>query len=251
MPPPIALQLYTVRDALARDFAGTLERIARMGYVGVETAGFPAGQTPAAAKRLFDDLGLTVCGAHSDLPLGDRRTRVLEDLAALGCQRLVCPWQPPDSFHSPADIQRVCALLNEAHTVARAHGLRLGYHNHWWEFESLAGNTAHALMRSHLAPEVFFELDLYWIKVAGLDPASVLREVGPRAPLLHIKDGPAVKEAPMTAVGTGVLDYPAHLAASSAEWLIVELDHCATEMLTAVEQSYHYLIDKGLAHGNR
>jgi sugar phosphate isomerase/epimerase len=103
----------------------------------------------------------------------------------------------------------------------------------------------------HLSPDVFLEIDTYWVKTAGVDPAAVLREIGRRAPLLHIKDGPAVQEAPMTAVGAGVLDWPAVAEASSAEWWIVELDRCATDIWEALQQSYTYLTGMRFVRGKR
>ncbi len=248
MPPPLALQLYTVRHALEKDFAGTLRRIAAMGYVGVETAGFP-GTTPRAAARLFDELGLTVCSAHSPLPLGDKQREVIETLGWLGCQRLVCASQPPEHFKTADDIQRVCQTLNEASTVARANGLSLAYHNHWWECQPVGGRPAYQHMLEHLDPGVFLEVDVYWARTAGLDPVAMVRDLGGRARLLHIKDGPAQRGAPMTAVGEGVLDFLALAQVSAAEWWIVELDECATDMLEAVQKSYTYLTGKGLARG--
>ena len=250
MPAPIALQLYTLRQELARDFGGTVERVAALGYLGVETAGFP-GTTPQAASQRFKDLGLTVCAAHAPLPLGDRQAEVLDTMEALGCRRLVCAWQPQELFQSAASIQRVCETLNEAEAVARAHGLSLGYHNHWWEFLPVDGSLAHHRLRDGLAPTVFFEIDTYWAKAAGVDPAAILRELGPRAPLLHLKDGPAVQGQPMLALGEGVMDIPGVLEASAghAEWLIVELDECATDMFAAVQRSYQYLAAKGLGRG--
>jgi sugar phosphate isomerase/epimerase len=96
-------------------------------------------------------------------------------------------------------------------------------------------------------------VDTYWVKVAGHDPAAVLRQLGNRAPLLHIKDGPADgTQSAMTAVGAGVLDWQAIIpAGSAAEWLIVELDRCDTDMLQAVADSYTYLTQKGYAHGRK
>jgi sugar phosphate isomerase/epimerase len=104
-----------------------------------------------------------------------------------------------------------------------------------------------------LDPAIFFEVDTYWVQTAGLDPATVLEELGRRAVLLHIKDGPAVKGEPQVAVGEGLLDFPGIVQAadSTAEWLIVELDDCATPMLGAVERSYRYLVGEGLAHGSK
>jgi sugar phosphate isomerase/epimerase len=250
MTKPIALQLYTLRDQLAQDFAGTVRKVADLGYAGVETAG-QYGQSPAQARRLFDDLGLQVASAHLPLPLGPARDQVIETAQTLGCSRLVCAWLPPERFTSPASLRAVCAELTEASAAVRAHGLTLGYHNHWFEFDHLVdGRPAHDWMAEWLAPEIFFELDVYWVKTAGLDPAAVVRGLGERVPLVHLKDGPAQIEPPMTALGEGVLDLPAVVgAAGAAEWLIVELDRCATDMLAAVAKSFAYLAANGLGRG--
>jgi sugar phosphate isomerase/epimerase len=165
-------------------------------------------------------------------------------MAALGCQRMICAYLSPDEYRGLEQIRRNCDMLNEANAVAVAKGLSFGLHNHWWEFEPVEGQYPYHLWLEHLDPAVFFEIDTYWVQTAGLDPAAVLREFGERAPLLHIKDGPAVKEEPMTAVGEGVMDFPGILRAAGnhPEWLIVELDRCATDMLEAVTKSYRYLV---------
>ncbi len=249
MPASLALGLYTVRADLARDLAGTLQAVADMGYAGVETAGFP-GSTPQAAAKIFSDLGLTVCAAHSPLPVGDRQNEVLDTMAALGCRRLVCASQPSELFQSLAGIRQVCDTLTEASAVAQAHGLSLGYHNHWFEFALLEGQTGHARLAACLPPEVFFEIDTYWAHVAGADAQAVIGSLGPRVPLLHLKDGPGVQGQPQVALGDGVMDLPRLLSsAGSAEWLIVELDEYAGEMLDAVRRSYAYLANAGLGQG--
>jgi sugar phosphate isomerase/epimerase len=248
---PIALQLYSVREQLAQDFAGTMRRVADMGYAGVET--FPDGVSVAEAKSLFDELGLTVCAAHAPLPLGEQKQESLDRLAALGCTRSVCAWLPPDEYKTVKSIHRVCERLNEASAVAQANGLTLVVHNHWFEFESVEGVRPYHLWLELLDPAIEFELDTYWAQVGGVDPVTALAEMGSRVTLLHVKDGPAdAIPSDMTAVGQGTLDYTTIIpAAASAEWLIVELDRCGTDMLTAVQDSYTYLTGKGLAHGKR
>lgn len=252
MTAPIGIQLYTVRDALAEDFTGTIKKIADMGFVGVETAGFP-GTTPAEAKKLFDDLGLVVLGAHVGLPLGDSKNQILDNMAALGCQRMINAYLPHEKYATIDGIKEVCALLNESNAVAKAHGFSFGVHNHWWEFQPVDGRYPYHIWLDELDKDVFFEVDTYWAQTAGLDAASVVSEFGSRAPLLHIKDGPANTEEPMLAAGQGVMDFPRIIAAGGAntEWLVVELDRCATDMLTAVSQSYTYLTSNGLARGNK
>ena len=250
MKSPVAIQLYSLREPLALDFERVVAQVAEIGYLGVETAGFP-GTTAEAAGQLFDRLELAVAGAHVPLPLGPRKNEVLDTLAALDCRRAVCPYLPPEQFASAGDIRRACETLNEARAVFAENGLQFGYHNHWWEFEPVEGRLAHDWMVEYLHPEIFFEIDTYWVQAAGANPADVLRRLGERAPLLHLKDGPAVRGEPMVALGMGVMDIPAVVAAGAGagQWLIVELDACATDMLEAVEKSYHYLIEKGLARG--
>lgn len=250
MTSPIALQLYSIRKDLEQDFVGGITRVAEMGYVGVEVAGFP-NTTPEAAAALFRDLGLTVCAMHGPLPVAGERNEILETAALLGCPRLVCPWLDPQRFTTLEGIQGVAEALNAASAVAQAHGVSLGYHNHWFEFGMVEGRMAHEILRDRLAPEVFFELDTYWALTAGADPVALVRDLGARVPLLHIKDGPAEMGQPMVAVGAGKLPVAEIIAAGAGrtEWLIVELDECATSMMDAVAQSYTYLVEKGLAHG--
>jgi sugar phosphate isomerase/epimerase len=252
MTTPIALQLYTVRDLLAQDYEGTIRKIAGMGYVGVETANIFGG-SPALAAKLFSELGLTVCGAHSPMPLGDQRQEVIDTMGALQCKRLIVAWQPPEKYKSLDGIKSICDSLNEGAAVAKAHGFKLGYHNHWFEYEPLESRIPIDVMLEYLDPDVFFEVDVYWVQTAGQNPMEVVRRLGLRAPLLHIKDGPCQIDAPMTALGEGVVDIPGVVTAGagSSEWLVVELDHCATDMMEAVRKSYRYLIEKGLARGTK
>lgn len=249
MTAPIAIQLYSLRDTWAGGrFADVMRQVADMGYVGVETFG---AVPTAEAALLFRELGLEVVAAHSDLPLGEKKNAVLDTMAALKCKRVVCPWMPPEEFQSRDSIRRVCDKLNDADAVCRANGLTLLYHNHWFEPQPVDGKPAYQLMQEYLNPTVQFEIDTYWVKVGGLDPAAVVKELGSRAPLLHIKDGPGDRNQAMVAVGDGYMDWSSLFAAadSTMEWAIVELDRCDTDMLQAVRNSYTYLTGKGYARG--
>jgi sugar phosphate isomerase/epimerase len=129
--------------------------------------------------------------------------------------------------------------------------MTFGIHNHWWEFLRVGDRYAYQIAMDHLVPGVFFEVDTYWVQTAGVDPATVVRELGARAPLLHIKDGACQRGQPMTAVGDGVIDFAGIVAASGdvVEWMIVELDSCAGDMMEAVAKSCAYLTREGLADG--
>jgi sugar phosphate isomerase/epimerase len=247
--PPVGSQLYTVRAELSRDFAGTLRRVADIGYTGVETAFFDEGVSIDEVSRRLRALGLTVFSAHVDLPLGAHRDDALRTAETFGCRRIVWHGWPEDVRYSSLDgIRQLADEYNAANEVAAANGLQLGLHNHWWEMTPVEGQLPYRVLRERIDPRIFFELDVYWAMVAGLDPVAVIQELGERAPLLHIKDGPAVRNQPMTAVGSGSLDIPAIAAAArgTAEWLVVELDECATDMLQAIEESYLYLTTNGL-----
>jgi|YNPNPStandDraft_1061719.scaffolds.fasta_scaffold15616_2 sugar phosphate isomerase/epimerase len=241
MSKPIALQLYSLREAAAKDYAAVVRQVAAMGYDGVEPAGFP-GTTAQAAGQLFRELGLKVPAAHIfPPPIGAKAAEAADTLAAIGCTRLVTGFGR-DNFKTLDDTKRSCDIFNQAYAEAKARGLRMAIHNHWWEYQPIEGRYPYQVMLELLDPGIELEIDTYWVKTGGVDPVQAIQEAGPRATLLHIKDGPANTSDPMVAVGEGVMDFPAILrAATHAEWLIVELDRCATDMAEAVAKSVKYL----------
>lgn len=252
MKPQLGLQLYSVRDVIARrSYADVVREIATMGYAVVEPAGFP-GSTAQEAAKLFKELGLSAPSGHFAMPLGEKKNEVIEAAKTIGCQYLVSG-KGPDDFKTPELIKKTCDLFNRAAAAASENGLKFAIHNHWWEFESVNGQPVYKEMLKHLQSNVLFQIDTYWVKVGGADPAAVLEEVGARAPLLHIKDGPGVKGQPHLAVGDGVMDFQsiAKASASTANLWIVELDSCATDMMEAVRKSAAYLTSQGLAQGKR
>lgn len=245
MPDRIALQLYTVRKDAEKDYEGTVRKVAAMGYTAVETAGFP-GATLEKAAALFQELGLKVTSAHEPLPVGPNQQKVLETVEALGRPILVCTQIGPKDVISLDTIKALCERINEGYAVAQAHGLPFAIHNHWWEFGLVDGRLVHEIMLEQLDPGVLFEIDTYWAGVAGANPAEVIRKLGRRVPLLHIKDGPLVKGQAQTALGEGKMDFaPIFAAAQPDVWHVIELDDCATDMMEAVQKSYTYLSSRG------
>lgn len=251
MAAPISIQLYSVRDICKDDYAGTMKRIGDMGYVGVEPAGFPGSAVDEAVK-IYKDLGLQVSSAHLPLPVGDAAAEAIDTAGKLGITRLI-GGLGPDQFATMDLVKASCEKFNEAAFNARAAGMTYGIHNHWWEFGELDGQLVYKHMLGLLEPDVFFQVDCYWVKTAGPEPAEIVAELGARAPLLHIKDGPCDKDLAMTAVGDGIIDWEPVVAAGEAntEWLVVELDRCDTDMMEAIEKSYDYLVGHGLARGNK
>lgn len=244
MTAPIALQLYSTRAELKADFNGTMTRIAGMGYKAVESGQF-AGPAEDQAK-VFSNLGLEVIAAHVKPPVGDNKNEILDFVQALGSSRPVVAWLDPKIyFESREGIQLAADLLNEAAANSAERGLPFFYHNHDFEFARVDGRLAFELLYEALDPTVLFEIDTYWVETAGVDVAEVLRQLGERAPLLHIKDGLLKRGLPMVAVGDGNMDFKKVIPAGEphTEWLIVELDECAGDMMLAVARSYTYLAE--------
>jgi sugar phosphate isomerase/epimerase len=242
MTPRIALQLYSVRDILPGNFEEVVRQVAKIGYQGVETAGFKDVSSKAAG-RLFKELGLTVTSTHTfPPPVGKKFQEALSILKDFNCRHIVTGYGA-DKFTNLVDIKRNCEEINAVYELCQAYGVTLSVHNHSHEYIPVEGVYPYKVMLEEINPDVSFEVDTYWVKVAGVDPVTAVKEIGSRGCLLHMKDGPGVRGQPNVAVGQGVVDVPGILKASegSAEWLIVEFDRCATDILTAVEESYQYL----------
>jgi sugar phosphate isomerase/epimerase len=251
--PPISVQLYSFRTEAATDFEGVLRRLGDVGFVGVEFAGFH-GLTPKQYAAIVEESGMVTSSAHlSDLtPNGFNAA--LDDLQEIGCDVAVCAFLPPERFADLDGIKASADALNKANAIARDRGVSLGYHNHWWEFSTmLDGATAWSTLIEQLDTDMFVELDIYWATLGGADPRQVIADLGDRLWVLHVKDGPCdAPESPMVAVGSGTLDIPAILAsAPTAKWHVVELDRCATDMHTAVADSYRYLVGNGFSQGRK
>lgn len=250
---PLALQLYTVRDIMQNDVVGTVKRVGEIGYAGVECSGLP-GMSLEDAAALFREIGLRVSSIHSGLPNESNADEIAAQCRILGCSDTVVGFGPDQM--ATLDLTKQCAAdFQLAAEVMQPRGIRVSFHNHWWEFsQTFEGRTAYEIMLAE-APDVCSELDVYWCQYGGADPVAVIEKHKARIPLLHVKDGPLTggdHPAPHTAVGKGTLDIPAIIGATDpavCDWLIVELDHCLDDMLTASAESYEYLIGKGLARG--
>ena len=247
---PVALQLYSLRDALEHDFEGIVRQVAAMGYVGVEPyGGMPSGLSNAA--ELFQELDLEVCNSHVAFPDDANLESVLAIAEAFDLSRVAVAYLPQTEFETLDTIKRVCERLNRASDRVRSSKVQLGYHNHWWEFKILDEQATLDVMLSELENDVFLEIDTYWAQVGGLDAVAVVKRAGERAPLIHLKDGSLSLDDAMTAVGAGKMAVPEIIdaTAETAEWHIVELDRCDSDMLQAVQDSYTYLTSNGFVRG--
>lgn len=267
----VSVQLYSVREEVAKDYEGTIRAIAAMGFGCVEPAGFP-GTTPKEAAELFQELGLKAPSAHCALPVGDAENEVIEMALELGHRYLItgCPPNFKEDFKDVDSILRTAALYCEAADNAASHGLQVGYHNHDWDLAEVEGTPGYQIFLENTPETVLWEADVFWVARAGLDPVKFIQEIGVRGRVLHFKDG-AVDEggefveaetedgkimisdsSPFLPAGTGQVDLNAASdAAKHAEYIVVELDSYEGNMMKAIEQSYNYLTLSGIAKGNR
>lgn len=249
---PVSVQLYSLREASAQDFDQVLEAVAAMGYQGVEPFNL-FGKTPDAFRRQVEGLGMAVSSSH--FPWANRTAvaEVVETVGALRLSRAIGGFAP-DDFRDLNAVRRTAETAAALAEALAGHGITLALHNHWWEFTVFDGRPAYHYLQD-LVPSIEFEIDVYWAANFGShDPAAEVQRVRDRTPLLHVKDGPLVRDAAMVAVGGGRLDIPAIIGAADPEvleWLVVELDYCDTDMLEAIRDSAVYLRQRGLggAHG--
>lgn len=239
---PLGVQLYSVRDQLTPDPDGVLRRLADLGYQFVEPTLGLLGGDPDGFRRLLHRHGLTAPSLHAPV-LGPTRDEVADAARAIGAQTVVVASIPATEFGTAAGVARCADRLTEAAADLTRHGLGLAYHNHHWELaERPGGQHALELLAALLPEHIALELDLYWAATGGADVPALLRRLGARVQFLHVKDGPATLDAPMTAVGAGTLPIDAYLtAAAPGARRIVEIDRCAGDMLTALADSYAYL----------
>lgn len=269
MIPQITVQLYSVRDQAAADYEGTIRAIAAMGFGCVEPAGFP-GYSAEKAAKLFLDLGLKAPTCHGALPIGDDKSKVIEEALLLGHEVIItgCPPKFMENFESADAIKATAELYCEAAANAAIHGLQVGYHNHDWDLVDVDGSPGYRIFLDNTPDTVLWEADIFWVAKAGLDPQAFLQEIGKRGKALHFKDGlindtdtfteaetesgkiMVSSSSPFLPAGTGQLDLlAASKAATFAEYIAVELDSYPGDMMKALQESYQYLTSNGIARG--
>lgn len=237
----LGVQLYTVRDLFEADAKATLEAVASIGFKDVETAGLFEHKAEDV-RAIIDDLGMTSRSGHVRLPsLKEGLGADIEAANILGQDRLYLGWIPEeertlDGYRALAD------LLNEGGVAAQKQGIKVGYHNHEFEFIDQDGENGYDILLERTDPElVDMELDFYWVADAGLDPLMVFKKAPGRFSSCHIKDRAGPGE--MASVGSGTIDFASILTNSEMAGLTrfyVEHDN-PENPLASIEASYKHL----------
>ena len=232
-PARISIQLYTLRDQLAIDLEGTLAALAAIGYRRVEHAGF-AGRSVTAFKAALDAAGLWASSGHVGIPQPFDPTKwsvSLADARTLGSRYIVHPFfginfGTGEVVRDRATWTAFAHDLNQAGQMAREAGLRLGYHNHNWEFFRLTDDPSRTaydvLIEETDARYVHFEMDLFWVTRGARDPVDLLRRLDGRVRQYHVKDMNLAGsfEDP----GRGLIDFQRIFRTQQVEEYIVERD---------------------------
>jgi len=234
---PLAVQVYSVRKEAAADFPGTLEKLAKMGYDGVEFAGF-YNYSAADVKKILANTGLKAFSSHTGLKqlTGEELKKSIDFHAAIGCQYLVVPSLPrtatADGWKAHADaLAQIAAAL-------KPHKMMTGFHNHAIEFQPVEGKIPMEILFDNTPPEVIMQLDVGHAVRAGADPIAYINKYKGRARSLHIKDFSPDSEDIL--LGQGVVKWPevfkAATSAGKTEIYIVEQERYPFPPLECVEK---------------
>jgi sugar phosphate isomerase/epimerase len=240
----IALQLYTIRDAMSKDVPGSLKKVSDTGYKYVELADYKDGKfyglLPADFKKLVNDLGMEILSSHASVsPKGvtdDEAKKIAEDHSKVGAKYCMQPWIDEADRKSIAGFQRMVAEWNKIGKIMKETGIQYGYHNHNFEFATVEGKVPYFdVFLAEMDKDLLtMELDLFWTTKAGINPVDLFKKYPGRFQLFHMKDM-YTKEAPFyktetsdfAPVGEGVINFKEILAAKNIaglKYMIVEQD---------------------------
>lgn len=238
----IGIQLYTVRDELQKDFLGTIRKIAEIGYKGVEFAGFY--DTPAQdVKKVLDETGLVSYASHTGMELlRDQLDKVLEYNSILGTKFIVCPY---GKFETRKAYEEAAEFFNRIGQTIKKAGFEFCYHNHAHEFEKIDDLYGLDLLYELTDAELLkAQIDVYWVKYAGVDPVEYIQKYNGRCPIVHLKDMDNTEEKGLTEVGNGMIDMKKIIETGlkcGVRYFSVEQDTCQRPSLESAKISFDNL----------
>jgi sugar phosphate isomerase/epimerase len=240
----IGVQLYTVRNEMAKDFEGSLKRVAELGYKEVEFAGY-YNRAAKDVRAILDRHGLVSPSAH--VPLNAVQTQIektIETAKTIGHRFLICPYLEDKDRRSLDDYKRHAETFNKAGEACKKAGIQFGYHNHDFEFKTFDGKMAFDQLLADTDKNlVKMELDLYWAVKANQDPLAWMAKHPNRFVLFHVKEMDKTDKRGITEVGRGVIDFKTIFAKSKGRisHYFVEQDTCPGSPFDSIKVSIDYL----------
>lgn len=239
----LAVQLYTLRESCEKDFIKTLEEVAKVGYEGVEFAGF-YDVSAQELKRHLNTMGLTALSSHTAMnQLENEIEEVIKYNQIIGNSQIVCPYT---KWGSKDEYEAIIKILKSAALRLKEVGMSLFYHNHSHEFSKVDGAYNLDRLFSDMSDVgLLMELDTYWVEFAGLDPVQYMEENKSRCKLVHLKDMTIENEKKIPcALGTGTMpikDIMNKATEIGIEWYIVENDFPKNSGIEDITVSMSYL----------
>jgi len=236
---PLAVQLYSIREDCARDLAGTLAGVAKMGYDGVEFAGF-YDHSATDVRRMLDDNGLRCAGSHTPIAhlQGDPLAATIDFNRAIGNPYLIVPGLPEDCTASLDAWKKTAGIFNTIAGQLEPEGMQTGYHNHFKEFTLVDGEYPWDAFFGNTDPRVIMQLDTGNARVAGVDVAPFIERYPGRATTVHLKEWTDAPEGAV--IGEGKIDWQTILglceSLGATEWYIVEQEHYPYPPIESVER---------------
>lgn len=246
--PIIGVQLYTLRDKIedkSYGMAKTLRDVAALGYEGVEFGGTYGELDAATLKPLLDELSLKTLSLHTGIDaLQSTSDRIIEDALILDARYVTIAYSG-EEYRTHEGALELAKILNEIGAKLNSSNIQLLYHNHDFEFVRLGNEYMLDIVYANSDEKlVKIELDTFWVKKAGVDPASYLRQYSGRVPLVHLKDMSDGGEVIFAPVGQGTMQWPEIFEAAEAGGTvayIVEQDQCEGDSLESVRTSIENL----------
>ena len=245
---PIALQLYSVREDAAKDLPGVLAAVAKMGYEGVEFAGY-YGHSAADIRKMLDDNGLRCAGAHISLDsmLGDKFEPTVEFHKTIGNRFLIVPGLPQKRRSSRQAWLETAKVFNKLAKRLKRFGMRTGYHNHAIEFEPLDGERPWDTLFGNTVRRVVMQLDTGNCLRGGGDPALFLVRYRGRATTVHLKEYSKTNKKPLVGEGDVAWETIFELCETigGTKWYIVEQESYPYPPMKCVELCLKNLKEMG------
>ncbi|MGI9287008.1 MAG: sugar phosphate isomerase/epimerase family protein, partial [Pseudomonadales bacterium] len=244
--PQVSVQLWSVKDDVKRDFKGTLQALAAMGFDGVEFAGEfgEFADDPAGLKEFLEQNNLKVSGAHLhfDRLSPENFDATVAFYATIGCDTLIEAMD--ERAWDPEGVHQVVKELNLLAEKLAPHDMSIGYHNHAQEFGDFQGSTYWDVIAKSTSENVILQLDAGWVTYAGKDPVEYVRRYPGRGLTTHYKIRTHEGDENITPIiGQDTIDWAALLAANievgGTRWLVVEQEEYPNGMtpLQAVKAS--------------
>ena len=240
---PVGVQLYSLRDQCKTDLPGMLTEVSKIGYKGVEFAGYH-GRSSKELRKMLDDNGLVACGTHTpyESVLADKLQETVEFNQVLGNKFLIVPWMTAKSKQEWLDKAK---MFNDLADKLAAQQMFIGYHAHAHDFEKFDGEMAWDLFFGNTKPAVIMQLDTSNCREGGADPVAVLKKYPGRARSVHIK---ANGGGPDSVIGEDKVNWPEVFAwcetKGGTQWYVLEHES-SKDPITAVRRSYAALKEMG------